>query len=70
MKKIKARIRFINLNMGFWTLESNENKYEVVNMPAQLKNDGDQTVVWINELKGQASINMYGTLVKIVGFET
>ena len=70
MKKIKAKIKYIQLNVGFWTLEADGKKYEVLRMPPQLKQDGETTYVWIEEVPDVTTVNMYGTPVKIRGFET
>ncbi len=70
MKRITATVRYIQINMGFWALDANGQKYEVLNMPPQLQQDGKKTRVWIQEKKGMASIHMYGTPAIILGFET
>ncbi len=68
--KITATIRYVPINMGFWALEAEGKKYEVLNMPPQLMQDGAKTVVWIKVLQGVVSHNMYGAPVQILGFET
>lgn len=71
MTNIKGKVVYQNLGTGFWGIEeSNGNKWLPINMPEQLKYEGKKVSVSIKEVKADASTFMWGTLVKIVGFQT
>lgn len=71
MQKVIGKVKYVNLNMGFWSLEGRDGKkYEILNMPEQLKEDGQKIEIWIEERNNVSTMNMYGTPAMIVGFTT
>lgn len=69
--KLKATVRYLDLEGGFWGLiDQDNNKFRVINMPEQLKKDGAIVNVTIKPVNEDASIQMWGQAVKITGFHT
>ena len=70
-KKITGEVVYQNLEMGFWGIVDDKGRqYRPVEMPEQLKHEGRQVTVTIEEADEEASIFMWGTPVKILSFET
>ena len=68
---IKGRSRYINLEGGFWGIESdNGKKYTPINMPEQLKTDGAKVEVEAVVLKDAMSMTMWGEVIRITSFST
>lgn len=69
--KIKGTVSYQNLGPGFWgVIGKGGEKWRPVNMPEQLKQEGAEVELKINTLKDQNSLFMWGTAVKITGFQT
>lgn len=72
MKKhtIKGKVNYFNVEGGFWGItDQSGGKWLPVNMPEQLKMEGRKVKVKAKEIDGD-SIFMWGTMVKIISFET
>jgi len=70
MKRIKGKVKYVDLNTGFWSLiDEQGNNYEPVNMPEDMKRDGAIFSVEIKEIKDATSRNMFGIIVKILDFK-
>lgn len=73
MKKrnIKGKVVFQNLSGGFWgVVDQAGNEWRPVNMPEQLKLEGREVSLKIEEVEEDMSIFMWGAPVRIVSFQT
>ena len=69
--KIKGKVKFQQIGPGFWGIVGQDGQnWRPVNMPEQLKKEDAQVVVQATEMKNQASLFMWGTAIKITGFQT
>jgi hypothetical protein len=69
--KIQGTIQYINLAMGFWAiLADTGEKYRPVQMPDQLKIEGKRVSIYIKPIQEEYSMEMWGTPVKVLSFET
>ena len=67
---ITGKIVYKNLGIGFWGIEGFDGKeYRPVNMPEQLKTPGKTVTVSAKPVEDM-SVFMWGTAVKVLGFET
>ncbi len=68
--KITGKVVFENISTGVWGIIDSEGKeWRPVNMPEQLKHEGQQVSVVVKEVDDM-SIFMWGTPVKIISFHT
>lgn len=68
---ISGKATFQNIGPGFWGIIGlHGEKWRPVNMPEQLKEEGKQVTVKVVEVENDFSIEMWGTPVKILSFET
>ena len=68
--RIKGKVVYMNLEMGFWGIVSQNGKeYRPVNMPEQLKTEGAEVSIVAHEAD-EMSFIMWGTPIKIVSFHT
>lgn len=69
--KIKGTVRYINLETGFWGIETPDGqKYIPINMPEQLKHDGKTVEVKAKSADGVSGLHMWGKYVDITSFKT
>jgi len=69
--KIKGTIRYIELETGFWGIESDRGAHYVpVNMPEQLKIEGRRVEVEVRFEEEMAGLEQWGRYVYITAFET
>ena len=69
--KIKGTVRYINLEMGFWGIESADGqKYVPIQMPEQLKMEGKKVEIRAEIVPDAAGVQMWGKYVQITEFET
>ncbi|WP_235295686.1 hypothetical protein [Portibacter marinus] len=68
--KIEGKAKYINIGTGFWgIIDNNGKEYLPVNMPEQLKFDGEN--VECRAKKSDAmNIHMWGEPISIISFET
>ncbi len=72
MKKrtVSGKVNYYNMAGGFWGITDQSGKQWLpINMPEQLKMENRKVKVKIKEVEGD-SIFMWGTMVKIISFET
>ena len=68
--KIKGKAKYLNIGSGFWgIIDSKGNEWLPINMPEQLKSDGQNVECRATDHDGD-SMHMWGKLVKIVSFKT
>lgn len=71
MKEIKGRVVYNDLEGGFWgIIDEDGKKYVPVNMPEQLKIENKWSTIVLTEKSFDAGIQMWGTYVEIISFET
>jgi hypothetical protein len=69
--KIKGKVAYQNLATGFWgIIDEKGGEWRPVNMPEQLKVEGKQVTVTVEEVDEGMSIFMWGEPVRIVSFNT
>ncbi len=69
--KVSGKVAYQNLGTGFWGIIGNDGKkWRPVNMPEQLKTEGKPVIITVEEIHDDFSIEMWGTTVKIIRFET
>jgi len=69
-KEIKGKVSYQNLEMGFWgIIDEAGNKWQIMNMPEQLKYDGRQVAVTIEPIDAM-TMTMWGTPAQIIVFDT
>ena len=70
-KKIKGKVVYQDLETGFWGIIDKEgNQWRPVEMPEQLKEEGKEVSLLIQEADEAVSMFMWGTPVKILSFST
>lgn len=68
--KITGKVVYQNIGTGFWGIvDGKGNEWRPVNMPEQLKYEGQQVTVDAKEVD-EMSVFMWGTPVKITSFQT
>ena len=71
MKTIKGTVVYKNIGPGCWGIvDDNGGEWRPVNMPSQLRKEGRVAIVRASVIDEGFSIFMWGTPVKIVGFNT
>ena len=69
--KIKGKVVYQNLGMGFWGIEDTKgNQWRPVQMPEQLKHEGKEVQIQARKVEDEASMFMWGTPIKVISFET
>lgn len=69
--KIKGTVKHLDLEGGFWGIVAENGKeYRPVNMPEQLKHDGEAVVVTLKGVEEEMSLHMWGEPVKVISFHT
>lgn len=68
-KNIQGRIVFIDLEGGFWGIETTDNKYQPLNMPEQLKYPGKEVNCTI-KLEDVMTFQNWGQPCSIIVFKT
>lgn len=69
-KSVSGKVVYQEIGPGFWgIIDRQGNEWRPVNMPNQLKYPGKEVQVKIREVKEDMSVFMWGTAVRIVGFE-
>lgn len=69
--KIKGKVVYQNLEMGFWGIEDAKgNQWRPIKMPEQLKHDGKEVEVKARKVEEGMSMIMWGTPIEIIAFET
>lgn len=69
--KIIGHVKYLDFEGGFWGVIGNDGKeYRPVNMPNQLKHDGEAVEITARPAEEEMSIHMWGEPVKIVAFHT
>lgn len=69
--KIKGTVKHLDLEGGFWGIVAENGKeYRPVNMPEQLKHDGEAVEVTLKGVEEEMSLHMWGEPVKVVSFHT
>lgn len=69
--KIKGKVVYQNLEMGFWGIEDHKgNQWRPVKMPEQLKHEGKEVEIKARKVNEDASLFMWGTPIEIIAFET
>ena len=69
MKKIKGTVVYNNIGPGFWGIvDAQGNEWRPINMPEQLKTEGQAVTVSIQIIEEEMSIFMWGTAVKVTAF--
>lgn len=70
-KKVSATVTYIPQSGGFWGLVGEQGEeWRPISMPEQLKYNGKQVQVVLEETEDDFSIYMWGTPVNIVSFQT
>lgn len=71
MISIRGKAIYVSLEMGFWGIQTpSGKKYLPINMPEQLKENGSPVACKAIVVDDVVSMQMWGTPVKIVSFET
>lgn len=71
MISIRGKAVYVALEMGFWGIQTpGGKKYLPINMPEQLKENGSDVACKAIVVDDIVSMQMWGTPVKIVSFET
>lgn len=71
MISIRGKAIYVSLEMGFWGIQTpSGKKYLPINMPEQLKENGSIVACKAIVVDDVVSMQMWGTPVKIVSFET
>lgn len=71
MISIRGKAVYVSLEMGFWGIQTpSGKKYLPINMPEQLKENGSMVACKAIVVDDVVSMQMWGTPVKIVSFET
>ena len=60
-----ATVRFLNLEGGCWSLDTNKGRFKPLDLPAQFRVDGLQVSVVLKDAPDMADICMIGPLVEI-----
>lgn len=69
--KIEGVVRHIKLGTGFWGIScASGDKYIPINMPEQLKNEGQTVVVEAEMVPNMGGMHMWGDYVRITSFDT
>ena len=69
--KITGKSHFQNIGTGFWGIIGNDNKkWRPINMPEQLKQEGKIVNIKARIEDNDFSIEMWGTAIRIINFET
>ena len=69
-KTIKGIITYQNIETGFWgIIDTKGEKWLIINMPEQLKYDGQTVEVSIEPIDAMSTM-MWGTPAKIISFHT
>ncbi|WP_421948026.1 hypothetical protein [Phaeodactylibacter xiamenensis] len=69
--RIKGTIKHVKLEGGFWGIVADDGReYRPVQMPEQLKHDGESVEVTLKPEEEEMSIHMWGQPVKVVSFHT
>ena len=67
---IKGQVVYENLGTGIWGIIGEDGKkWQAMPMPATLQKEGLKVSAQIEELQNQASMFMWGTMVKIIDFQ-
>ena len=69
MKKITGISTYVSLEGGFWGIKSQDTNYLPMEMPEQLKSEG-QDVVCTLELLDVMTLQNWGIPCKIISFST
>lgn len=70
-KKITGKVVYVKLEAGFWGIIDKEgNQWLPMEMPDQLKIEGKEVTLTIEEEEDSISFNMWGTPVNIITFHT
>ena len=69
--KIKGKIVYQNLGMGFWGIVGNDGReWLPINMPEQLKTSGAEVQVVAKKVEEDMSMHMWGEAIRIISFQT
>lgn len=69
--KIKGKVKYLEFEGGFWGIVGEDGQeYRPVNMPEQLKHDGESVEVTARPAEGAMSMHMWGQPIKITAFHT
>lgn len=65
--KIKGKVQYQNLGMGFWgIIDAQGNQWRPVNLPEKLKKEGLEVSLNVKKIEEDFSIFMWGTAVKVL----
>ena len=68
--RVHGKVKFLDIEGGFWGIESDNKKYLVLDMPEQLKCHGMTVDCTLRSAEDIVSIFAWGTPVYIHGFKT
>ena len=69
--KIKGKVVYQNLEMGFWGIEDAKgNQWRPIHMPEQLKYEGKEVMIKARKVDEDVSFIMWGTPIEVISFET
>ncbi|MBV6656109.1 MAG: hypothetical protein KI786_20255 [Mameliella sp.] len=69
--KIKGTVKYLNMEGGFWGIVSADGQeFRPVEMPEQLKHDGEAVEVTLLPVEEEMSLYMWGQPVKLITFHT
>ncbi|MDZ7659324.1 hypothetical protein [Fodinibius sp.] len=62
----EGEVTYMEIEGGFWALETNEETYEPTNLPSEFQKDGLEVTVAANVEENKVSIRMVGPIIRIV----
>lgn len=63
--QIEGKVTYMEIEGGFWAIESADETYEPTNLPEEFQKDGLKVRVYANVAEEKASIRMVGPIIHI-----
>ena len=70
MKKIIGNATYVDLEGGFWGIAAKDGNYMPMNMPEQLKQNGQELMCYISIDEDVMTMQNWGTPCMILSFST
>lgn len=62
----EGEVTYVELEGGFWTLQTDKETYEPTNLPSEFQKDGLKVTVAANVEENRGSIRMIGPVIRII----
>lgn len=69
-KRVVGDVKYYNIEMGFWGIESEGNKYLPINFPEQLKTDNSKIICSLEILEDMMTSHNWGQPCRVITFMT